>query len=70
MVGKRRLNATCFLSTAWTADTRGEMSILNGNEYKVLEMNGKCGEQNLNVSAHVSTLDKVRRGGAGLGWSS
>lgn len=59
VAGKRRVNASCSISTAWMPTLRGEISLGNGKELKTLEISTGYGKENLNISASLNTVDKV-----------
>ncbi|XP_047657702.1 uncharacterized protein LOC113644112 isoform X2 [Tachysurus fulvidraco] len=56
--GKRRVNASCSMSTAWMPNLRGEISLGNGKELKTLDMSTGYGKENLNISASLNIVDK------------
>ncbi|XP_039517178.1 uncharacterized protein LOC120471430 [Pimephales promelas] len=58
MLGKRGVNASYSISTAWTPALHGEISVGNGKQVKTLEISAGYGKQDLNISAVLSTLDK------------
>ncbi|XP_058251674.1 apolipophorins isoform X3 [Hemibagrus wyckioides] len=58
VAGKRRVNASCSISTAWMPTLRGEISLGNGKELKTLDMSTGYGKENLNISASLNTVDK------------
>lgn len=60
VAGKRRVNASCSISTAWMPTLRGEIFVGNGKELKTLDMNTSYGKQNLNISASLNNVDKVQ----------
>ncbi|KAK3567891.1 hypothetical protein QTP86_027307 [Hemibagrus guttatus] len=58
IAGKRRVNASCSISTAWMPTLRGKISLGNGKELKTLDMSTGYGKENLNISASLNTVDK------------
>lgn len=60
VVGKRRVNTSCSISTAWMPTFRCEISLGNGKELKTLDMSTSYGKQNLNISASLNIVDKVQ----------
>ncbi|TSS97525.1 Vitellogenin [Bagarius yarrelli] len=58
IAGKRRVNASCSISTAWMPTLRGEISLGNGKELKTLDMSTSYGKENLNISASLNIVDK------------
>ncbi|XP_037400850.1 uncharacterized protein LOC108437497 isoform X3 [Pygocentrus nattereri] len=58
MLGKRRVNASCSISTAWTPGLRWEISLGNGKQLKTLDMSTSYGKQHLKISASLNTLEK------------
>lgn len=59
MLGKRGVKASYSISTAWTPALHGQISVGNGKQVKTLEISAGYGKQDLNISAVLSTLDKV-----------
>lgn len=59
MQGKRGVNASYSISTAWTPALHGEISVGNGKQVKTLEISAGYGKRDLNISAVLRTLDKV-----------
>lgn len=59
MLGKRGVKASYSISTAWTPALHGQIYIINGKQVKTLEISAGYGKQDLNISAVLSTLDKV-----------
>ncbi|XP_072544439.1 uncharacterized protein [Salminus brasiliensis] len=57
-LGKRRVNASCSISTAWTPVLRGEISLSNGKQLKTLDMSTSYGKQNHKISASLNILEK------------
>ncbi|XP_056598472.1 uncharacterized protein LOC130417172 [Triplophysa dalaica] len=58
LLGKRGVKGSYSIGTAWTPILHGEISLGNGKHDKTLEMSGGCGEQDFNISAVLSILDK------------
>ncbi|KAB5579798.1 hypothetical protein PHYPO_G00199100 [Pangasianodon hypophthalmus] len=58
IAGKRRVNASCSISTAWMPNLRGEISLGNGKELKTLDMSTSFGKQDFNISASLNIVDK------------
>ncbi|XP_046708205.1 uncharacterized protein LOC124387728 [Silurus meridionalis] len=58
LAGKRRVNASCTIGTAWMPTLRGEISLGNGKELKTLDVSTSCGKQNLNISASLNIVEK------------
>lgn len=60
LTGKRKVNASCSISTAWMPPLRGEITLGNGKESKTLDMSTSYGKQNLNISTSLHIVDKVQ----------
>lgn len=60
IAGKRRVNASCSISTAWMPTLSGDISLGNGKELKTLDLSTGYGKQKFNISASLNIVDKVQ----------
>ncbi|XP_066536340.1 uncharacterized protein [Hoplias malabaricus] len=58
LLGKRKVNASCSITTAWMPALRGEISLSNGKQLKTLDMSSNYGKKDLKISASLNTLEK------------
>ncbi|XP_049338919.1 uncharacterized protein LOC103023384 isoform X1 [Astyanax mexicanus] len=57
-LGKRRVNASCSISTAWTPAIKGEISLNNGKQVKSLDLSSSYGKLNHKISATLNIVEK------------